>query len=101
MRGMRVDSEFAGLLIVVGFVALGLVSIPFAKWFFVGTAVVGVAVALLFRFARKGYSGPAGILVAAGFALALVFLPLARWFLVGAACVGGAVAMLFRFTRKE
>jgi len=53
MRVMQVDSEFAGLLVAVGFVVMGLVTIPVAKWFFLGTLVLGVAVALLLHFIRK------------------------------------------------
>jgi hypothetical protein len=32
-RLMQVDSEFAGLLVAVGFVVMGLVSMPIATWF--------------------------------------------------------------------
>jgi len=48
-RVMRVDSEFAGLLVAVGFVVMGLVSMPLATWF-----LLGVGVALLLRCTRKG-----------------------------------------------
>jgi hypothetical protein len=54
MRVMKVDAEFAGILIAVGFVVLGLVSIPIARWFLLGTVVLGVAVALLLRCIRRG-----------------------------------------------
>jgi energy-coupling factor transporter transmembrane protein EcfT len=47
---MRVDSEFAGLLLAVGFVVLGLVSLPIASVFVLGTIVLGVVVAILLRF---------------------------------------------------
>ena len=53
MRVMQVDSEFAGLLVAVGFGVMGPVTIPIAKWFFLGTLVLGVAVALLLHFIRK------------------------------------------------
>jgi hypothetical protein len=33
MRVMRVDAEFAGIIVAVGFVVLGLVGLPIAKWF--------------------------------------------------------------------
>jgi len=51
---MRVDSEFAGLLVAVGFVVMGLVSMPLATWFLLGALVLGVGVALLLRCTRKG-----------------------------------------------
>ena len=53
-RVMRVDSEFAGLLVAVGFVVMGLVSMPIATWFLLGALVLGVGVALLLRCTRKG-----------------------------------------------
>ena len=52
-RVMRVDSEFAGLLVAVGFVVMGLVSMPIATWFLLGALVLGVGVALLLRWIRK------------------------------------------------
>jgi len=51
---MRVDSEFAGLLVAVGFVVMGLVSMPIATWFVLGALLFGVGVALLLRCIRKG-----------------------------------------------
>jgi hypothetical protein len=54
MRVMRVDAEFAGILVAIAFIVLGLVSLPMAKWFFLGALVLGVGVALLLRFTRKG-----------------------------------------------
>ncbi len=53
-RVMRVDSEFAGLLVAVGFVVMGLVSMPIATWFVLGALLLGVGVALLLRYVRKG-----------------------------------------------
>ena len=53
-RVMRVDSEFAGLLVAVGFVVMGLVSMPIATWFLLGALVLGVGVALLLRWTRNG-----------------------------------------------
>jgi hypothetical protein len=46
---MQVDSEVAGILIAVGFVLMGLVSMPIAKWFFLGAVLFGVVVALVLR----------------------------------------------------
>jgi len=58
-RFMRMDSEFAGLLVAVGFLVMGFVSMPIATWFVIGAVALGVAVALLLRFAPKKYSRPA------------------------------------------
>ena len=54
MRVMRVDAEFAGIIVAVGFVVLGLIGLPIAKWFLLGALVFGSLVALLLRFTRKG-----------------------------------------------
>ncbi len=54
-RVMRVDAEFAGLLVAVGFLVLGLVSMPkIATWFLLGALLLGLGVALGLRFNRKG-----------------------------------------------
>ena len=37
----QVDSEFAGILVAVGFVIMGVVAIPIAKWFVLGALVLG------------------------------------------------------------
>jgi len=50
---MRVDAEFAGILVAVGFVVMGVVGVPIAKWFLLGAFVLGVGVALLLRRTRK------------------------------------------------
>jgi hypothetical protein len=55
-RVMRVDSEFAGLLVAVGFLVMGLVSMPFATAFVLGAIALGVVVALLLRFAARRFS---------------------------------------------
>ncbi len=47
---MRVDSEFAGLLVAVGFLVLGLVSMPVATGFVLAAIALGVVIALLLRF---------------------------------------------------
>jgi hypothetical protein len=52
-RVMKVDSEFAGLLVAVGFVVMGAVGLDIGKWFVLGALGLGVAVALLLRFTRK------------------------------------------------
>lgn len=55
-RVMRVDSEFAGLLVAVGFLVLGLVSMPPATAFVLGAIALGVIVALLLRFIPRKFS---------------------------------------------
>jgi hypothetical protein len=53
MRVMKVDSEFAGLLLAVAFLVMGAVGLDIGKWFVLGALALGVAVALLLRFTRK------------------------------------------------
>lgn len=54
MRVMKVDSEFAGLLVAVGFLVMGAVGLDIGKWFVMGALVLGVFVALLLRLTRRG-----------------------------------------------
>jgi len=61
-RVMRVDSELAGLIIAVGFLVMGFVSMPIATLFVLGAVALGVFVALVLRFVPKKY----GRMVAAG-----------------------------------
>ena len=53
---MKVDSEFAGLLVAVGFLVMGLVSMPLATGFVLGAITLGVVVALLLRFTPKKFT---------------------------------------------
>lgn len=53
---MRMDAEFAGILVAVGFLVMGLVSMPLATGFVVGAITLGVVVALLLRFTPKKFS---------------------------------------------
>ncbi len=53
---MNVDSEFAGLLVAVGFLVMGFVSMPIATGFVLGAIALGVIVALLLRFTPKKLS---------------------------------------------
>lgn len=55
-RVMQVDSEFAGLLVAVGFLVMGLVSMPIATVFVLGAIALGVIVALLLRFVPRKFS---------------------------------------------
>jgi hypothetical protein len=55
-RFMRVDSEFAGLLVAVGFLVMGFVSMPIATLFVLGAVALGLVVALLLRFTPRIFS---------------------------------------------
>jgi hypothetical protein len=50
---MKVDSEFAGLLLAVAFLVMGAVGLDIGKWFVLGALALGVGVALLLRLTRK------------------------------------------------
>lgn len=56
MRVMRVDAEFAGIMVAVAFMVLGLVSMPIATGFVIGAVALGVVVALVLRFTPKNFS---------------------------------------------
>jgi len=68
---MQLDSEFAGLLIAVGFLVMGLVSMPLATGFVLGAFALGVVVALLLRFTPRRFSRAivGMVIVLAAFAL--------------------------------
>jgi hypothetical protein len=50
---MRVDSEFAGLLVAVAVVVMGAVGLDIGKGFVPGAFGLGVVVAVRLRFTRK------------------------------------------------
>jgi len=50
-RMMRTNAEFAGIIVAVGFLLMGLVTMPVL---ILAAVPLGVAVALLLRFTRKG-----------------------------------------------
>jgi hypothetical protein len=53
-RVMQVDSEFAGILIAVGFVVLGLVGMPSIGTAFLSMSLgIGLLVAMLLRLIRN------------------------------------------------
>jgi hypothetical protein len=53
-RVMQVDSGFVGIIIAIGFVALGLASMPIlAPIILLGVLPLGIAVALLLRLTAK------------------------------------------------
>ena len=47
-RVMNVDAGVAGLIVAVGFLVMGLVSLPIVKWFVLGTLLLGGGVTLCF-----------------------------------------------------
>ncbi len=55
-RVMKVDPEFAGLLVAVSFLVMGFVSMPLATGFVLGAITLGVVVALLLRFTPKKFT---------------------------------------------
>ena len=53
-RFMQVDAELTGVLIALGFVVMGFVSVvPIAKWSLLGALLLGGGVAVLPRITRK------------------------------------------------
>jgi len=70
-RVMQLDSEFAGLLVAIGFLVMGLVSMPLATGFVLGAIGLGVVVALLLRFTPRKFSRVivGTVIVVAAFAL--------------------------------
>jgi hypothetical protein len=68
---MPVDPEFAGLLVAVGFLILGLISMPLATAFVLGAITMGVVVALLLRFTSPKFSRltTGTLVIIAGFVL--------------------------------
>ena len=53
-RFMRVESGLIGIILAGGFLLMGFVSMPVAKWFLVGAVVLGGRIALLLRLSRRG-----------------------------------------------
>jgi hypothetical protein len=53
MRMVGGNPEFAGLIVGVGIVVMGVVGLPIARWFLLGALGLGAAVALLLRLTRK------------------------------------------------
>jgi hypothetical protein len=53
MSFMRVDAEVTGIFVAIAFVVLGLVALPEATWFFIGTVLVGVVIAAVLSLTRK------------------------------------------------
>ena len=98
-RVMSGDVEFAGFIVAIGFLVMGLV-VPIAKWFVIGAVGFGFVVALLLRRFRSGNVVYAGFMVAIGSLVTALVFPIARWFVLGAVGFGVVVALLLRL-RKE
>ena len=49
----NVGGESAAIIVAIGFVVMGLVGLPVAKFFLVGAVVLGIGLAMLFHFTRK------------------------------------------------
>jgi hypothetical protein len=52
-RIMRIDSGVTGIVLAIGFVIIGVVGVPIAKWFVMAGIGLGVGVAVLLRYMRK------------------------------------------------
>jgi len=50
---MRIDSGVPGLILALGFVIMGVVGVPIAKWFVIAGVGLGVGIAVLLRYLRK------------------------------------------------
>ena len=50
---MRVDSEFAGIIVAVAFVVLGVVGLPIGRWFLLGAILLGGSFAVAIKFLRR------------------------------------------------
>jgi len=50
---MRADAEIAGIMIAVGFIVMGLVGLPIAKWFLLAAVALAIVVVLILRFTKQ------------------------------------------------
>jgi len=48
-----VDPGVAGIIIATGFVLMGVVALPMAKWFLLSALALGLVVTLLLHYVRK------------------------------------------------
>lgn len=115
---MRVDSEFAGLLVAVGFLVMGLVSMPLAAGFVLGGIMMGVIVALILHSSSKKFRRVAGVVVVGMTAFVLwwvgysshspnprtsgaFYVLLAVGFVLGAIILGVTIALILRSLRRS
>lgn len=54
-RVMRVDSEFAGIIVAIAFFVLGVVGLPIGRWFLLGAVLLGLVFVGLIKLLRKSY----------------------------------------------
>lgn len=52
-RVMRIDSEFAGIIVAVAFVILGVVGLPIGRWFLLGAVLVGLGFAVVIKLLHR------------------------------------------------
>lgn len=57
MSFMRVDAEFAGVFVAIGFALMLAVALPITKWFVLGTLMLGGLVAIGIRVFRSNRHG--------------------------------------------
>jgi hypothetical protein len=50
---MRVDSGLAGMIIAVGFMVMGIVGVPIAKWFLIAGIMLGIGIAVVLRWWKR------------------------------------------------
>ena len=50
---MRIDSEFAGIIVAVAFVILGVVGLPIGRWFLLGAVLVGLGFAVVIKLLHR------------------------------------------------
>jgi hypothetical protein len=53
MRLMGMGGEAPAIILAIGFVVMGLVGLPTAKFFLAGAVALGLGFAILFHFIRK------------------------------------------------
>jgi hypothetical protein len=115
-RVMGVDSEFAGLLVAVGFLVMGFVSMPLAAGFVLGAIAMGIVVALILRSSSRKFRQVAGVTVVGLTVFVLgwvghnpqrphtvlyspLYVLLAAGFVLGAIMLGVIVALILRTLR--
>ena len=117
-RVMGADSEFAGLLVAVGFLVMGFVSMPLAAAFVLGGVMMGVIVALILHSSSRQFRRVAGAAVVALTVCVLwwvgrsprppnpltsnaFYVLIAAGFILGALILGVAVAVIRRSLQKR
>ena len=110
------DSEFVGLLVAVGFLVMGFVSMPLAAGFVLGAIAMGIVVALILRSSSRKFRQVAGVTVVGLTVFVLwwvghnsqlphtvlyspLYVLLAAGFVLGAIMLGVIVALILRSLR--